>query len=81
MSTLGVLGQKEGPDVSPKEPSDRQILSVFFAFFVSNHILQPQHHKSMSPLGVLGRKEGPDVSPKEPSDHSIILRFVDFAKA
>ena len=35
--------------------------------FSSNHILQPQHHKSMSPLGVLGQKESPDVSPKEPS--------------
>jgi len=32
MSPLNVLGQKEGPDVSPKEPSDHKILSGFFDF-------------------------------------------------
>ena len=32
MSALNVLGQKESPDVSPKEPSDRKIILGLFDF-------------------------------------------------
>ena len=38
MSPLGVLGQKEGPTVYQKEPSDHKIRLVFFDFVIALHI-------------------------------------------
>ena len=58
MSPLCVLAQKEGPDVSPNEPSDHRILSVFFDFAKASHFIRPTH-KSTSPLGAHGQPENP----------------------
>ena len=66
--------------MSPREPSNHDILSGFLDFS-SHQNLRRQHHKSTSPLGVLGQKEGPTVSPKEPSNHKIVSGFFDVAKA
>ena len=63
MSPFGVLGQKESPDASPKEPSDRKIILGFFDFAKSAHFIRPTH-KSTSPLGVLGHQENLKMAPR-----------------
>ena len=64
-SPLGVLGQKDGPNVSQKDPADHKIPSGFFDFS-SRQNVQHQHHQSTSPLGVLGQKGGPMCLQKGP---------------
>ena len=63
MSPLGVLGQKESPDASPKEPSNRKIILGFFDFAKPAHFIRPTH-KSTSPLGVLGHQENLKMAPR-----------------
>ena len=63
MSPLNALGQKEGPDASPKEPSNRKIILWFFDFAKPTHFIRPTH-KSTSPLGVLGHQEDLKMAPR-----------------
>ena len=74
MPPLGVLGQKENPDASPKDPSDRKIIWGFFDFAKSAHFIRPTH-KSTSPLRGSWTprrpQDGPEMSPKEPVDRKI----------
>ena len=77
MSAPNVLGQKENPDVSPKEFSDRKIILGFFDLAKSAHFIRPTH-KSTSPLSVLEHQEDTtDMSPKEPVDLKILSVFLD----
>ena len=58
MSPLGVLGQKEGPNVSPKRPSNQKILLGFFDFAKALHFIRPTH-TSTSLLLFLDTKKAP----------------------
>ena len=80
MSPLGVLGQKESPDASPKEPSDSKIILGLFDFAKSAHFIRPTHKINVSHQGSWTPRrpqDGPEMSPKEPVDLKILSVFLD----
>ena len=66
VSPLNVLLQKEGPNVSPKEPSDHNISLVFFDFVIALDFTDPQH-EGKEPLvcRFLSKEIVPPLSPTE----------------
>ena len=79
MSPLCVRGQKKGPDVSPKEPSDHNII-LGSSILQKHNTLEDKLTNQRLPslfLDTNKTQDGPEMSPKEPLDHKILSVFLD----